>query len=1211
MARASFTVMAIVASGPVVMAVARTPRSVKHEPSPGPLAAAALQPQNQAAMRFAPSPFPSPRPEASPGGATEDMRDYMRRNRQRVPKRQADWYDMAGGESAVPSDWSDDEEPAPSQSDEAQEYEKRLEAAENTPTISQESWEQESWADFAKDAASPKDEAERLKRLRLQRPGIQPQMSPSPSPSPSASPSPQPATAPGRTGDLRDYMRRHRQKVPPRPADCPTGMCDMFDMGTQQQEAPPSDGWSAWSAADEAALRNAQGDEWPTQQAQAQQAPEAEAAAPTISQASWEQESWADFAKGATQEDDAQEDQAQDVKRLSATKQEAEADAAATAERAAEAASAAERAAAAEAAAKEAAAEEAAADEAAAEEAARKEKEQKEKAEQEAAAAREEEEAKRAAERAAAKKAEQAALAKAEKARAEKAAKDKAHKEAEAKKAEEKTATEDKAKADKVIKEKAKREDESKETAEAPRPGTGSRPQPLPNESDNALSKAALSQSAQCDALLPSWSELAVQPGDVFDTERKGLPRRPIPDSTMDKLRWERDSFRAKWALNNHAGLLLMVDSECLLYLNVWKAGNDGIRESIKSANPDLPVTDETDPQRVLGRANDNQQPKTAGDDSGPFGVIVDGLDKTSQMAPLLESPVCANGSFAFTFVREPLSHFVSGFAEFAFRALPNRTQIVRPTARQTVTHLTQGQVPDAPFAASWEHMALMAGVKSSGVPLDFVGNLEEAGSDWAALKSRSALAGRRLQGISSAEAVHPTSADPQQARSTMVALLRAEPSTRRELCEALRPDYECFGYAFNACLDGRALDAIVLPATGSSDASKQPSPKPLFEAVGFGDANVDAQHPAMGDTWADAHPTRSRPHIFFHMLDDVGWYDVGFNAERTDRPSADVLSATSNVTALARQGIVLERHYAFHVCSPSRRAFLSGRLPIHHSEGLSPTRSDDLDLRWTTVGQKLEGAGYRSFWWGKGHTGYKSWRHLPVNLGFSAGFYGFLAPNQQHSNRARWYDNRVIDMPKPAPFSTYDYERRIVRAIKEHDVSVPMFMFIAWQDAHTPYDCWKLPDVDMAALADEQKCDGREHLYNACCMYALLKKTDEAIGRCAVASLGPHLWGLMTPAHCLTPRLACAQDHGGAAAQEDVGRHADGARLRQRRPQGRRELPAAWHEGHQLGGRHPYCGLCERRLRAGGAARHDEPDCLLDHRLVPHLLQSRGRRSH
>ena len=72
------------------------------------------------------------------------------------------------------------------------------------------------------------------------------------------------------------------------------------------------------------------------------------------------------------------------------------------------------------------------------------------------------------------------------------------------------------------------------------------------------------------------------------------------------------------------------------------------------------------------------------------------------------------------------------------------------------------------------------------------------------------------------------------------------------------------------------------------------------------------------------------------------------------------MLSATSNITALAREGVILERHYAFFVCSPARRALLSGRLPIHHSENLSPTRGDDLDLRWTTIGQVRVRVGVR-----------------------------------------------------------------------------------------------------------------------------------------------------------------------------------------------------------------------------------------------------------
>ena len=80
--------------------------------------------------------------------------------------------------------------------------------------------------------------------------------------------------------------------------------------------------------------------------------------------------------------------------------------------------------------------------------------------------------------------------------------------------------------------------------------------------------------------------------------------------------------------------------------------------------------------------------------------------------------------------------------------------------------------------------------------------------------------------------------------------------------------------------------------------------------------------------------------------------------------------------------------------CSPTRRSFISGRLPIHHGEELSAVAGDDVDLRWTLIGSKLAQAGYRSHWVGKSHTGYKSMAHLPVNRGFDSHL-GFLGGSQ------------------------------------------------------------------------------------------------------------------------------------------------------------------------------------------------------------------------
>jgi arylsulfatase A-like enzyme len=94
-------------------------------------------------------------------------------------------------------------------------------------------------------------------------------------------------------------------------------------------------------------------------------------------------------------------------------------------------------------------------------------------------------------------------------------------------------------------------------------------------------------------------------------------------------------------------------------------------------------------------------------------------------------------------------------------------------------------------------------------------------------------------------------------------------------------------------------------------------------------------------------------------LQDDMGWNDIGFN-----NPS--MLGPTGNMTALAKEGIVLTNHLVHYHCSPTRRSFLSGRLAFHHSEGLSDVAGDDLDLRWTLISGKLKNQGYKTHWLGK-----------------------------------------------------------------------------------------------------------------------------------------------------------------------------------------------------------------------------------------------------
>ena len=276
------------------------------------------------------------------------------------------------------------------------------------------------------------------------------------------------------------------------------------------------------------------------------------------------------------------------------------------------------------------------------------------------------------------------------------------------------------------------------------------------------------------------------------------------------------------------------------------------------------------------------------------------------------------------------------------------------------------------------------------------------------------------------------------------------------------------------------------------------------------------------------------RPHIIMHMADDLGYYHVGFNADQTDRPSEDVSGVTPHMDRLAKSGIILKRHYVHWHCSPSRRAFLTGRLPIHTHEGLSPESVDHMDLRWKTIGQKLESVGYRCHHYGKGHTGFKSMNHLPVRNGFSSGFLGFLSGNIYHTSTAhRWIGewpfnigdsplgngtarsrgsalHRFNRLPEESQYSTAHFGDIALAALDRHHPREPLFMYMAWQDPHRPYD--PPPGWERS----QQSCDGipldttdrrTRARTDACCMFGMIGLMDEYIGKFTIALKEKEMW--------------------------------------------------------------------------------------------------------
>ena len=65
-------------------------------------------------------------------------------------------------------------------------------------------------------------------------------------------------------------------------------------------------------------------------------------------------------------------------------------------------------------------------------------------------------------------------------------------------------------------------------------------------------------------------------------------------------------------------------------------------------------------------------------------------------------------------------------------------------------------------------------------------------------------------------------------------------------------------------------------------------------------------------------------PTILFVAIDDWGWFNLGVHSNNSD------YVLTPRLDALIAEGVLLDRHYVFRFCSPSRSALHTGRNPIH-----------------------------------------------------------------------------------------------------------------------------------------------------------------------------------------------------------------------------------------------------------------------------------------
>ena len=122
-----------------------------------------------------------------------------------------------------------------------------------------------------------------------------------------------------------------------------------------------------------------------------------------------------------------------------------------------------------------------------------------------------------------------------------------------------------------------------------------------------------------------------------------------------------------------------------------------------------------------------------------------------------------------------------------------------------------------------------------------------------------------------------------------------------------------------------------------------------------------------------------AQPNLVFILADDLGYNELGFtNASRGIH--------SPHLDCLARQGVILKNYYVQPICSPTRSALMTGRVPLRLGMQSNVIIADTpwaVDLGETFLPQNLQDAGYDTAMFGKWHLGMFRQSAWPTARGF------------------------------------------------------------------------------------------------------------------------------------------------------------------------------------------------------------------------------------
>jgi arylsulfatase len=108
-------------------------------------------------------------------------------------------------------------------------------------------------------------------------------------------------------------------------------------------------------------------------------------------------------------------------------------------------------------------------------------------------------------------------------------------------------------------------------------------------------------------------------------------------------------------------------------------------------------------------------------------------------------------------------------------------------------------------------------------------------------------------------------------------------------------------------------------------------------------------------------------PNIVYILWDDTAYGAVGFPGLQKNFGYE-----TPHLNQMAAEGMNFARMYSEPACTPTRAAFLTGRIPVRHGMGVvgMPHEFSGLRKEEVTIAEVLSKAGYATAHYGKGHLG-------------------------------------------------------------------------------------------------------------------------------------------------------------------------------------------------------------------------------------------------